>query len=224
MSGAKLTDDETFASLVAPVVDYLCIRQTPQKADAIFLFGSLKLPAVWRQAAELYRQGYAPKILVAGGVGAANAGERSRFGLADGSSESAFIRNELIELGVPFPSIITEERSTNTLENIVFGMRRLKEEGLDARRLMLVSKPFHARRCLATFERQFPSVEVICSPPKMSVLEAVDRPRKEFAERLLGELDRLRTYADKGDISRQELPTSIKDTARKLGSVLAEKR
>ena len=48
--------------------DYLCLHQTPQKADVIVGFGNFNTN-IARRAAELYHQGLAPKILFTGGLG-----------------------------------------------------------------------------------------------------------------------------------------------------------
>jgi len=48
--------------------DYLCLKQTPRKADCIVGFGNFNTD-IARRAAELYQQGLAPKILFTGGLG-----------------------------------------------------------------------------------------------------------------------------------------------------------
>ena len=48
--------------------DYLCLHQEPEKADCIVGFGNFNTD-IARRAAELYLQGYAPKVLFTGGLG-----------------------------------------------------------------------------------------------------------------------------------------------------------
>ena len=48
--------------------DYLGMHQEPVKADVIVGFGNFNTD-IARRAAELYHQGYAPKILFTGGLG-----------------------------------------------------------------------------------------------------------------------------------------------------------
>lgn len=179
------------------------------------MFGSLRLSTVWEHAVQLYKDGYAPIVIVTGGTGKANADLRSLFQLKD-RTEASFLKEQLLKSGVPGDSIIVEEKSSNTLENIVFGMDILKSKGITVGKFILVAKPFHMRRCLATFQKQFPEVSLICSPPITSFLESIDRPRDEFAKRLLAEVDRLRVYADKGDIREQIIPREVEEAMRNI--------
>ena len=48
--------------------DYLGMHQAPEKADCIVGFGNFNTN-IARRAAELYCQGYAPKVLFTGGLG-----------------------------------------------------------------------------------------------------------------------------------------------------------
>lgn len=48
---------------------YLAINHEPQKSDIIFLFGQIRMSKAWKRAVELYKSGYATKILVTGGPG-----------------------------------------------------------------------------------------------------------------------------------------------------------
>ena len=103
--------------------DYLGMHQTPTKADCIVGFGNFNTD-IARRAAQLYLQGYAPKILFTGGLG------RNTDGLFAEPEAVKFARVAM-EDGVPEEAIILEDRSTNTKENILFTrelLRRVTEE------------------------------------------------------------------------------------------------
>ena len=90
--------------------DYLCLHQQPAKADVIVGFGNFNTD-IARRAAELYHQGYAPKILFTGGLG------RNTEGLLP-EPEAVRFAKVAMECGVPEADIILEDKSTNTKENI----------------------------------------------------------------------------------------------------------
>jgi len=192
------------------IQDYLCIHDEPEPADAIFIFGSVLLPPVWERAAELYHQGFAPLIVTTGYAGPS----AQKLGIA---SEGSFLAEKLMTLGVPSRAIIVEEKSSNTLENVTFGMRALKERGLSVQKLLLVAKPMHMRRCVATFARQFPDVTTLSCPPVLTLAQTVDRPYEEFVDRVAGEVERLERYAGpNGSIKPQAIPDSVRQAVAKI--------
>ncbi len=133
---------------------------TNPRADAIVVLGGATrpplpprpLPEVQEEgdrliyAAELYRQGAAPAVLVSGG--------RIAFlrGGDDVDTEAADMAALLIRLGVPAEAIWQEARSQNTYENGLFSGEILAERGL--KRIILVTSAYHMPRAAAIFEKQ----------------------------------------------------------------------
>lgn len=182
----------------------------PEKADAIFVFGSRTLPDVWIRAAELYHLGFARFVVTTGYVGP----KAKAYG---GSAEGDFLASKLIDLGVPHDALIIENKSSNTYENVMFGMRAMLEKGLHNPKLILLAKPFHMRRCLATFAKQFPLVQCLSCPPLLNYLEMFQNmpdsysSLDQFKERMIGELVRLEMYGKPdGTIATQKMPDDIK--------------
>ena len=116
--------------------DYLELRQPLEKADCIVGFGNFN-DEIARRAAELYHQGYAPKVLFTGGLG------RNTQGLFP-EPEAVRFAKVAMECGVPEEDIILEERSTNTKENILFTREKLQR--LPHERILGVHQPFMERR------------------------------------------------------------------------------
>ncbi|MGK3947139.1 ElyC/SanA/YdcF family protein, partial [Streptomyces caeruleatus] len=73
------------------------------------------------RALELYNQQYANYIIISGGIG----GLTKRLG--GSKPEALVIKEYLMVHGIPSEDIITEINSTNTLENVIFGLETLKE-------------------------------------------------------------------------------------------------
>lgn len=201
-------DEPAFQRAVLPVWEYLARADPPAPSDVIFVFGSQDLD-VPRRAAELYRAGYASSVLVTGRFGPMTAEVFDK-------PEALVFRDELMRQQVAKHVITTEVEAGNTLENVRFGMAALREVGLRPRSALLVSKPFVARRCLATFRRQQPEVAVRGCPPVGSAADRRDRPWVAFASRLVAELDRLERYAASGDIAPQTVPAAVSAAATRL--------
>lgn len=117
-------------------------------------------------------------------------------------------------MGVPDDAIVLETGAKNTGENVRLGMAALLERIPAVRQLVLVSKPFLMRRCLATFEQQFPSIVTLPSPPSGDFEAFVDRPMADFVLRLVAEVDRLEAYVAQGFIAPVPLPVDVRDASR----------
>jgi uncharacterized SAM-binding protein YcdF (DUF218 family) len=137
----------------AAAIDAIGSRPAPgAEHDAIVVLGCRVMPsgaaspALARRAvhaAELWREGRAPLLVVTGGVGDHPPSE------ARAAAEIARRR------GVPEHAIVLEEASTSTEENARFA-RAL----VGARRVLLVTDGFHALRASRIFARHFDEVAV----------------------------------------------------------------
>ena len=114
--------------------DYLGMHQEPRKADCIVGFGNFNTD-IARRAAELYHQGYAPKIMFTGGLG------RNTTNLFTEPEAVKFARVAM-ECGVPKEDIILEDKSTNTKENIDFMRKIFEEQGMPNAKVQGVHQPF----------------------------------------------------------------------------------
>lgn len=93
----------------------------PTPCDAIFIFGGSH-PGLWINGAEAYKAGLGNEIIVTGGHKPTALGHHT---WTHGSRpEAEVIRDELIDQDVPKSSIYFENRSTNTLENVLFAKEK----------------------------------------------------------------------------------------------------
>ncbi|WP_308422784.1 YdcF family protein [Paenibacillus nasutitermitis] len=72
------------------------------------------------------------------------------------TTEWEFLRNIGTELGIPSEAILKEEKASNTFENAQFSLEVLNQHGLQPKNFVLVSKNYHARRALLTYQFVFP--------------------------------------------------------------------
>lgn len=114
--------------------------QLPEAADAILVLGrklrddqpTEVFEGRLRLAERLWRDGYAPRIVVAGGCTGGRCSEAE--------AGCAWLRAR----GVPETVLFAEDRSQHTLENLWLVRERLRAEGW--RTLLLVSDPLHLAR------------------------------------------------------------------------------
>ena len=124
--------------------DYMRLNMTVEPGDCVVGFGCYNDDIALR-CAQLYRGGYAPRVLFTGGLG------RNTLGLWTQTEAERFAAIAM-EAGVPREDIIIENRSTNSAENILFTHAKLEEAGLDTGRLICVHKPFMERRLYAAMQ------------------------------------------------------------------------
>ncbi len=167
----------------------------PQKSDLLFCFGYSEPNAEW--LLNIARQEWAPWILVTGKHPAtepqANPGESHLF------------RQILVEGGIDRRIILVEDRSTNTLENVLFGKEILAERGIEPKSILAACKSHHAGRAVRTLKKQFPDAAISCivwDPSYDGVRVGRDNWRETEVGRgrVYGEFLRIQAYAKKGDI------------------------
>jgi uncharacterized SAM-binding protein YcdF (DUF218 family) len=118
----------------------LCVDSGLHNADAIVVLGG-DTKGRPQHAAELFRQGRAPQLIVSGGE---------------------IYRQVLLKSGVPFGQIQLELASRSTKENAEFCLPLLRRMG--ARRVIVVTSWYHSRRALNCFRKMGPEMTFYSSP------------------------------------------------------------
>ena len=194
--------------------DYLGMHQTPEKADVIVGFGNFN-DNIARRAAELYLQGYAPKILFTGGLG------RNTKNLLPEPEAERFARVAM-ECGVPEGDILREDRSTNTKENILFTREMLERLGLKHDRILGVHQPFMERRICAAMGVYWPEQSFRVTSPQVSIPEYLREAERQGMTQegsisvIVGDFQRMDLYAKLGYQLPQEIPEEAWEAFRQL--------
>ena len=185
-----------------------------EKADCIIGFGCINDDIAIR-CAQLYKDGYAPRVLFSGGLGR---NTKSRWS----TSEAQRYRDIAVKLGVPEDVILIESRSTNTGENILFSREILEAEGLADKRLLCVHKPFMERRVWAAMKNYWPEADFTMTSPQLSMEEYIERTmaqgmtEKAVIDVIVGDVQRMEIYADKGFQIPQPLPEDVRAAFDKM--------
>lgn len=196
-------DSGNIDSLAKVIWDYHHLNQALQKMACILVLGSHDI-RVAEYAADLFLQGFAPDILFSGGLGNLTASIFKK-------PEAEVFADIAISKGVPPDKIIIENRSTNTGENVSFTKEVLVQKGLDFNSFILVQKPYMERRTYATFKKIWPEKEFVVSSPPISYDDYPNDiiSKDDFINIMVGDLQRIKLYPDKGYQIYQEIPEKV---------------
>lgn len=188
------------------VTEFIFAEDEPAASDVILIPGNTS-PLPSEQAARLYHAGFAPYLLPSGHfskVRGSFPGPSARQEQYSGSyrTEWDFMRDVLLQNGVPDAAILREDRAEYTYQNALFSKEVLDRMGISPRRAILCCNPYHARRCLMYYSMVFPDTEFLSCPAKdapitrdnwqesetglRAVLGEVERCGKQFAYMLCG--------------------------------------
>ena len=194
--------------------DYLQLGEESQKCDCIVGFGNFNTD-IARRAAELYLQGYAPKILFTGGLG------RNTEGLLPEPEAVRFARVAM-ECGVPEGDILIEDRSTNTKENILFTRQMLEERNISHNFVLGVHQPFMERRIKAAMGVYWPELNFAVTSPQVTIPQYLRRAREQGVSEeasvsvIVGDFQRMDLYAKLGYQLPQHIPEEAWDAFHQL--------
>lgn len=186
-----LATDVTTNSTVQAITDFIFVEDQPQKVDLIIIPGTSDCQLA-DKAAELYRQGWTGKVLCTGG-----------FNDKLNMIESEWAANILREDGMPSADILQESSSTNTKENAVNALALLEQGSWEFGRIILVSKPYHARRLLMVFRKVFLGSSLLVIPVEDD--RQINRDNwhadPEKAAKVMEEVGKISEYYSKGDLT-----------------------
>jgi uncharacterized SAM-binding protein YcdF (DUF218 family) len=204
-----MINNETL-QLAKKLWDYHHMQHTLEKSDTILVLGSHDLRVADR-AAELYFEGWAPMIIFSGGLG----NFTKEMWTETEADQFAAIA---VKSGVPRESILVENKSTNTGENILFTQKLLAEKNLDLYSFIVVQKPYMERRSYATFKKHWPDKKLIVTSPRISFEDypTEEIPLERVINIMVGDLQRIMIYPQKGFQIYQEVPPDVLNAYEKL--------
>lgn len=170
---------------------------------------------VAERGAELFLEGWAPLLIFSGGLGAI-----TKHLWAD--AEADRFARIAVDMGVPEESILIENRSTNTGENVQFTREMLAAKGLDPVSFILVQKPYMERRTFATFSKVWPGKRIIVTSPRLSLDEYLARYSNQSLSAndvigiMVGDLQRIREYPARGFQIAQDIPEDVWEAYEEL--------
>jgi uncharacterized SAM-binding protein YcdF (DUF218 family) len=126
--------------LLGTVGRLLVVQDSATNSDAIVVLSG-DWGARLEQGVELFKGGYAPVLILAGG------GEEGRPAAAE------VMKRQAVEMGVPAASVLLVDGSASTWEDAVFTRELMARAGLGS--AIVVTSPYHQLRASLTFARVF---------------------------------------------------------------------
>lgn len=124
-------------------------HEAPQPSDALVALGGDGGARI-DHAVELWRQGWAPVIVVSGGS------------VFRETTWASLMKKRALELGVPDSSVISQDGSWTTDEDARYTAKLLKARG--ARRAIVVTSSWHSARAIALFREAEPAIKWASCP------------------------------------------------------------
>lgn len=113
----------------------------------LLLGGKSMIPYRVNECIDLFNQGIIDKILISGGIGYTNIDRKH--------PEAYKLRDILISNGIPPESIIIEDQSKSTIQNIEYSIDKLSEMfDLDKISIALITSDFHIKRCISLIRKK----------------------------------------------------------------------
>jgi uncharacterized SAM-binding protein YcdF (DUF218 family) len=178
---------------IRQITNYIFVPAEAQKADLAFIFGTRQYQGAVNVAYDLYQKDLVSKILVSGGINRLSS-----------ENEALVIFQKLIALGVNECDIVVEDKSTNTLENVLLSKDVIEENiGLkNIQKIIAVVKNYHSRRALMTFKKHFPKhIKFVIADYEVYDFNINNWSESEQGrEKVFGEYEKIQKYLAKGDI------------------------
>ena len=185
-----------YEAFLKQIEDFMFIEDKPEKADVIFVPGN-GYPQMAEKAAELYRNGFAPKILPSGRY-SITAGrftgvlDKKECYCGTYKTEWDFLKDVLMQNGVPEEAILKEDQATFTYENAIYSRQVTDHAELEIERAILCCKSYHARRCLMYYQLLYPKTEFYVVPVNADGITRENwRKNEEGIDAVTGELSRI---------------------------------
>jgi len=124
--------------------DYLSEQDKPEKADLIFVFGTKQTFRI-EKAVDLYKKGYASRILVSG--------RSPLYENENAVSEAEAFAQFAIKHGVAKNDVIVEKESITIPDNVKRSLNLLEKENIPHNSIILVNSTFSQRRGWVHFSK-----------------------------------------------------------------------
>ncbi|MEV4600459.1 YdcF family protein [Amycolatopsis sp. NPDC049253] len=212
MTERSTTLPDNLRADVQTLWDYHDMHHELRPTDVGIGLGSHDL-GVATYTAELYQQGYFPRIVFTG-ANAPTTVERFPRG------EAVHYQEHALELGVPDDAILVEPEARNTGDNITLSRQLLETRGLEVTSVMLISRPYQQRRAFATCKKRWPEVDVICASRPLPLDDYIKSigDADRVVNMLVGDTQRITVYAQREYSIAQRIPSRVQVAYKRLVS------
>lgn len=199
-----ITDEDEL--LAKKLWDYHHVNHRVKKADLIFILCSHDV-RIAEYGSQLFLDGFAPEIAISGGLAHQDDLLNTRWK----KTEAEVFADVAIKMGVPKEKIVLETKAKNTGDNFELTEIILREKRLNPKIVICVQKPYMERRTLATGLKWWKDRELIITSPPVSFEEYTKGiiSEEDMINIIVGDLQRIKLYAEKGFQVPQEIPNDV---------------
>lgn len=136
--------DMQYEDFLKKIEEFIFVENKAEKADIIFVPGN-RYPRMAEKAAQLYKEGIAPRVLPSGRFSVTLGkftGVLEKEDRYDGiyETEWEFLCDVLKKNGVPERAVLREDRATYTFENALFSRETVEKEGISVKKRSSAAK------------------------------------------------------------------------------------
>lgn len=192
--------------LFEDISEFVFLEDDLEEVDIIFILGG-SYAELAEEGSKLWKMGLAPLILPSGGVSCkldSFGGPKSKKEIYNSTydTEFDFLKDVLLRNGVSEESILKENKSSFTKENAYYSRLVTLENKLTIKKAIICCKAFHSRRCLMSYQFEFPHTKFYIHPVTISKDHAVVSKEtwmqsKVGIDLVLGEIQRYSTQFKK---------------------------
>lgn len=187
------------------IFDYMLLDMPLEKSDAILGLGSSE-KRVAERSSQLLLNGYSDLLIFSGGYGKITQHSNS-------IPEAELFKDIAIGMAVRADKILTEDKSTNTGDNIRFTEQLLNRKGIKVKSLIVITKPYMERRAYATFKKQWSDADVklTVTSPQLAYEDMFtdEVSREQFINIMVGDLQRIKVFPSLGFQIEQDIPDDV---------------
>ena len=198
-------NNKTDFELIQILWDYMHLNHKLEKADAILVLGCSDISVV-DVGVDVYKKGYADKIIFSGGLG------KDTSKMWDEPEANKFAKIA-IEKGIPKENILIENKSTNTGENFRFTKKIIEENNLDIKKFIIVHKPYDERRAYATFKNWMPEYDAVVTSMDITSSNynkmAIENGLPNWIDLMVGDVQRMRVFPKMGWQVEEHVPNEV---------------
>lgn len=201
---------ETILDDAKILYDFHNMEKKIDRADFMIVLGSHDTRAAYH-ALKMYKENRAEYIICAGGFGKIT---KKIWKVPEAVKFSEI----LIENGVSPSKIFIEDKSTNTGDNFIYSKEILNDFDVKFKTGIIVSKTYLSRRSYYTALKQWPEIKWYVMSPKIDFYEypSSEVPLERMINLMVGDIQRLVVYADKGYQEKVEIPIYVKEAYKRL--------
>lgn len=194
--------------------DFYNLNQDLKKSDVMVVLGNDD-PRSAEFAAELFKEGWAPLVVVSGKEGT---GTRGKYN----EPEAKVFSQIMTSRGVPKDKIFLEPEATNTGENLVLSQELLTSKGIVPTSVLAVTKSCMELRVALTFAKQWRAAEAVTltvTSPRLTLLEYPSchvGSLEDTVVYLVDTFQKLSRYAELGYQAPVAIPVHVQKAADTL--------